>query len=164
MSIVTPDRDFSRRAKKVWDLTYSEIRAIPLGGKAAPEFRNEPAPTLDEVLDIVWSHIGLNIDYERSCGSLEAHARVRKPEPTERTLRRVHAWLGFQHFNFQRFTESRRIFAAALESPFGTAAGIDEQTHAYFAGSVGANRKLMVAFGGLRALRSRAASAMPTSP
>ena len=39
-------------AKKVWDLTYAEIRAIPLGAKAAPEFRNEAAPTFDEVLAI----------------------------------------------------------------------------------------------------------------
>ena len=63
--VVTHDSDFSRIAgvaRKVWDLTYSEIRAIPLGASAAPEFRNEPAPTLDEVLSIARDHIGLNIE------------------------------------------------------------------------------------------------------
>jgi glycerophosphoryl diester phosphodiesterase len=63
--VVTHDSDFSRQAgvaKKVWDLTYAEIRAIPLGAKAAPEFRNEPAPTLDQVLAIARDRIGLNIE------------------------------------------------------------------------------------------------------
>jgi glycerophosphoryl diester phosphodiesterase len=63
--VVTHDSDFSRQAgvaKKVWDLTYAEIRAIPLGAKAAPEFRNEPAPTFDEVLVIARGRIGLNIE------------------------------------------------------------------------------------------------------
>ena len=63
--VVTHDSDFSRMAgvaKKVWDLTYAEIRAIPLGAKAAPEFRNEPAPTFDEVLTIARDRIRLNIE------------------------------------------------------------------------------------------------------
>ena len=63
--VVTHDSDFSRMAgvaTKVWDLTYAEIRAIPLGGKAAPEFRNEPAPTFDEVLAIARDRIRLNIE------------------------------------------------------------------------------------------------------
>jgi glycerophosphoryl diester phosphodiesterase len=63
--VVTHDSDFSRMAgvaTKVWDLTYAEIRAIPLGGKAAPEFRNEPAPTFDEALAIARDRIRLNIE------------------------------------------------------------------------------------------------------
>jgi glycerophosphoryl diester phosphodiesterase len=63
--VVTHDSDFSRMAgvaKKVWDLTYDEIRAIPLGARAAPEFRNEPAPTFDEVLAIARDHIKLNVE------------------------------------------------------------------------------------------------------
>jgi glycerophosphoryl diester phosphodiesterase len=48
--------------RKVWDLTYNEIRAIPLGARSAPEFRNEPAPTFDEVLDIARDHIKLNVE------------------------------------------------------------------------------------------------------
>jgi glycerophosphoryl diester phosphodiesterase len=57
--VVTHDGDFSRMAgvaKKVWDPTYAEIRAIPLGAKAAPESRNEPAPTFDEVLTLDPTH------------------------------------------------------------------------------------------------------------
>jgi glycerophosphoryl diester phosphodiesterase len=63
--VVTHDSDFSRMggvARKVWELTYAEIRAIPLGAKSAPEFRNEPAPTLDEVLAIAHDRIRLNIE------------------------------------------------------------------------------------------------------
>jgi glycerophosphoryl diester phosphodiesterase len=63
--VVTHDSDFSRMAgvaKKVWEMTYAEIRAIPLGAKAAPEFRNEPAPTFDEVLAIAHNRIRLNIE------------------------------------------------------------------------------------------------------
>ena len=63
--VVTHDSDFSRMAgvaKKVWDLTYAEIRAIPLGAKAAPEFRNEPVPTFDEVLALARDRIRLNIE------------------------------------------------------------------------------------------------------
>jgi glycerophosphoryl diester phosphodiesterase len=63
--VVTHDSDFSRMAgvaKKVWDLTYAEIRAIPLGAKAEPEFRDEPAPTFDEVLAIARDRIRLNIE------------------------------------------------------------------------------------------------------
>jgi len=63
--VVTHDSDFSRMAgvaKKVWDLTYDEIRAIPLGARAAPEFRSEPAPTFDEVLAIARDHIKLNVE------------------------------------------------------------------------------------------------------
>jgi glycerophosphoryl diester phosphodiesterase len=63
--VVTHDSDFSRLggvARKVWDLTYAEIRAIPLGARSAPEFRNEPAPTFDEVLEIARDRIHLNIE------------------------------------------------------------------------------------------------------
>jgi len=63
--VVTHDSDFSRLAgvaKKVWDLTYAEIRAIPLGAKAAEEFRTEPVPTLDEILAIARDRIRLNVE------------------------------------------------------------------------------------------------------
>jgi glycerophosphoryl diester phosphodiesterase len=63
--VVTHDSDFSRMggvAKKVWDLSYEEIRAIPLGAKSAVEFRNEPAPTLDEVLALARDRIRLNVE------------------------------------------------------------------------------------------------------
>jgi glycerophosphoryl diester phosphodiesterase len=63
--VVTHDSDFSRLAgvaKKVWDLTYAEIRAIPLGKEAAPELRDEPVPTFDEILEIARDRIRLNIE------------------------------------------------------------------------------------------------------
>jgi glycerophosphoryl diester phosphodiesterase len=63
--IVAHDSDFSRLggvAKKVWDLTYEEIRAIPLGRNAAPEFRNEVTPTFDELLTETKGRIKVNIE------------------------------------------------------------------------------------------------------
>src|SRR5262249_30229761 len=50
--VVAHDSDFSRLggvARKVWDLTYDEIRRIPIGGSAARQYRNERTPTLEAV-------------------------------------------------------------------------------------------------------------------
>ena len=63
--MIAHDSDFSRLggvAKKVWDLTYDEIRAIPLGGRATPEFRNEITPTLDALLVETKGRIKVNIE------------------------------------------------------------------------------------------------------
>ncbi len=63
--VVSHDSDFSRLggvATKVWDLTYDEIRAIPLGSRAAPEYRNESAPTFDALLAETNGRIKLNIE------------------------------------------------------------------------------------------------------
>lgn len=63
--VVAHDSDFSRTggvAKKVWDLTYEEIRAIPLGSRSAPEFRNESAPTFDALLAETKGKIKVNIE------------------------------------------------------------------------------------------------------
>jgi len=63
--VIAHDSDFSRLggvAKKVWDLTYDEIRAIPLGGRATPEFRNEITPTLDALLVETKGRIKVNIE------------------------------------------------------------------------------------------------------
>jgi glycerophosphoryl diester phosphodiesterase len=57
--VVVHDSDFSRLggvAKKVWDLTYDEIRTIPLGG--GPEF----TPTFEELLAETKGRIKLNIE------------------------------------------------------------------------------------------------------
>jgi len=57
--VVVHDSDFSRLggvAKKVWDLTYDEIRAIPLSG--GPDF----TPTFDELLALIKGRIKLNIE------------------------------------------------------------------------------------------------------
>ena len=63
--VVIHDSDFSRLggvAKKVWDLTYDEIRAIPLGRDAAPQFRSEVTPTFDALLDETKGRIKVNIE------------------------------------------------------------------------------------------------------
>jgi glycerophosphoryl diester phosphodiesterase len=59
------DSDFSRLAgvaKKVWELTYDEIRAIPLGRDSAPAFRSEVTPTLDALLAETKGRIKVNIE------------------------------------------------------------------------------------------------------
>ena len=58
MTATSPD---GRCGEKVWDLTYDEIRAIPLGAKAAAEFRNELTNSM-QPLGIAQNRIGLNIE------------------------------------------------------------------------------------------------------
>jgi glycerophosphoryl diester phosphodiesterase len=63
--VVTHDSDFSRQAgiaKKVWDLTYDEIRMIPLVHAGAPEIAADHAPTFDELLETARGRIRLNIE------------------------------------------------------------------------------------------------------
>ena len=63
--VVAHDSDFSRLAgvaTKVWDLTYEEIRAIPLGSRAAPEYRDEVTPSFDALLAETEGRIKLNIE------------------------------------------------------------------------------------------------------
>jgi len=63
--LVTHDSDFSRLggvARRVWDLTYDEIREIPVGGSAAPQYRDERIPTLEEVLGTARDRIKINIE------------------------------------------------------------------------------------------------------
>jgi glycerophosphoryl diester phosphodiesterase len=63
--VVAHDSDFSRLGgvpKKVWDLAYDEIRAIPLGRGSAPEFRNECTPTFDALLVEAKGRIKVNIE------------------------------------------------------------------------------------------------------
>ena len=43
-------------------MTYEEIRAIPIGGHSAPEFREEITPTLDVLLKEAKERIKLNIE------------------------------------------------------------------------------------------------------
>ena len=114
--VVTHDSDFSRLAgvaKKVWDLSYAEIRAIPLGAKAAPEFRNEPAPTLDEVLAIARDRIRLNIELKYYGGH--------QPRLAERVVEAVQArqmtrQVIVQCLEYEPLMEIRRL---APEIPVG---------------------------------------------
>ena len=109
--VVTHDSDFSRMggvARKVWDLTYDEIRAIPLGARSAPEFRNETAPTFDEVLNIARGHIKLNVEL-KYYGDHEVRL-------AERVVREVYAHqMGnqviIQCLEYQPLQEVRRLAA-----------------------------------------------------
>jgi len=114
--VVTHDSDFSRTAgvvKKVWDLTYAEIRTIPLGEKAAPEFRNEPAPTLDEVLTLARDRIRLNLELK--------YYGDHQPRLAERVVEALRArqmidQVIIQCLEYEPFLEVRRL---APEIPVG---------------------------------------------
>jgi glycerophosphoryl diester phosphodiesterase len=114
--VVTHDSDFSRMggvAKKVWDLTYTEIRNIPLGARSAPEFRNEPAPTLEEVLAIARDRIHLNIELK--------YYGDHQPRLAERVLEAVRAQgmthqVVIQSLDYEPLMEVRRL---APEIPVG---------------------------------------------
>ena len=76
--VIAHDSDFSRLggvARKVWDLTYDEIRAIPIGVHSAPEFREEITPTLDALLAEAKGRIKLNIELKYYDGHQPGLAR-----------------------------------------------------------------------------------------
>jgi glycerophosphoryl diester phosphodiesterase len=114
--VVTHDSDFSRLAgvaRKVWDLTYPEIRAIPLGANAAPEFHREPAPTLDEILAIARDHIGLNLELK--------YYGAHQPRLAERVVEALRAsrmtrQVMIQCLEYEPLLEVRRL---APEIPIG---------------------------------------------
>jgi glycerophosphoryl diester phosphodiesterase len=63
--VVAHDSDFSRLggvAKRVWDLTYEEIKAIPLVHGVASEARHEFTPAFEELLTETKGRIKLNIE------------------------------------------------------------------------------------------------------
>jgi glycerophosphoryl diester phosphodiesterase len=63
--VVAHDSDFSRLAgvaKKVWDLTYEDIRAIPLGRGFSPDSAREFMPTFDALLAETKGRIKVNIE------------------------------------------------------------------------------------------------------
>jgi glycerophosphoryl diester phosphodiesterase len=63
--VVTHDSDFSRQAgvaRKVWKLTYDEIRKIPLTRAGSPEIAADHAPTFDELLGVARGRIRLNVE------------------------------------------------------------------------------------------------------
>ena len=107
--VVTHDRDFSRLAgvaRNVRDLTWEEIRAIPVGGRAAPEFHDERTPTLDAVLEAARGHIRLNVElkyYGDDQPTLAARAidAVRAANMADQVI--------FQSLEYAALQEARRL-------------------------------------------------------
>ena len=63
--VVTHDSDFSRQAgiaAKVWELTYDEIRKIPLTRAGSSEIAADHAPTFDDLLEVARGRIRLNVE------------------------------------------------------------------------------------------------------
>src|SRR5262249_54878900 len=113
--VVTHDSDFSRLggvARKVWDMNYDEIRAIPLarGGSGRPP---EHAPTLDEVLTDARGRIRLNIELK--------YYGDHQPGLAERVVRAVRArgmddQVVIQSLHYAGLEEVRRL---APQIPIG---------------------------------------------
>jgi glycerophosphoryl diester phosphodiesterase len=63
--VLLHDTDLMRVAgvnKKIWQLSYSEIKSLDAGSWFAPEFKGEHIPTLPEAIEVAGSRIGLNIE------------------------------------------------------------------------------------------------------
>ncbi|MHC4986270.1 MAG: glycerophosphodiester phosphodiesterase, partial [Planctomycetota bacterium] len=63
--VVLHDTDFQRAAgddRKIWDLTFDELRQIDVGSSFSPEFAGETVPTLQEAIDLVRGRAGLYIE------------------------------------------------------------------------------------------------------
>jgi glycerophosphoryl diester phosphodiesterase len=63
--VVTHDSDFSRQAgvpRKVWELTFDEIRNISLTRAESPEIAADHAPAFDELLESARGRIRLNVE------------------------------------------------------------------------------------------------------
>jgi glycerophosphoryl diester phosphodiesterase len=114
--VVTHDSDFSRTAgvaRKVWELTYTEIRTLPLGAKSAPEFRHEVTPTLAEVLAVTSNRIRVNIELK--------YYGSHQPRLAERVVEAVRArqmtnQVIIQCLEYEPLQEVRRL---APEIPIG---------------------------------------------
>jgi glycerophosphoryl diester phosphodiesterase len=63
--VVIHDSDLMRIAgldKKIWEVTYDEIRELDVGSWFAPEFKGESIPTLQQLIDLADDKIKLNIE------------------------------------------------------------------------------------------------------
>lgn len=63
--VVTHDSDLKRTsgfARKIWDATADELRAVDIGSYFDPRFSTERVPTLAEVLDLCRGRVKLNIE------------------------------------------------------------------------------------------------------
>jgi glycerophosphoryl diester phosphodiesterase len=114
--VVTHDSDFSRQAgvaRKVWELTYDEIRKIPLSCPGSPEVAADRAPTLDEVLEAARGRIRLNVELK--------YYNDHQPRLAERVVEIVRAQgmadhVIIQSLHYAGLEEVRRI---APEIPIG---------------------------------------------
>jgi glycerophosphoryl diester phosphodiesterase len=63
--VVLHDSDLMRttgQAKKIWDVNYDQIRSLDAGSWFSPDFRGEPIPTLQQVIDVARGRIRLNVE------------------------------------------------------------------------------------------------------
>jgi glycerophosphoryl diester phosphodiesterase len=63
--VVFHDEDFMRFARderKIWDLSFDDVRTFDVGGWFAPEFEGERVPTLGEAIAVARGRIRLNIE------------------------------------------------------------------------------------------------------
>ena len=63
--IILHDRSLKRTAgvdKNIWETNYSEIKRLDVGSWFSDEYKNEPVPTLQEIIDLIKGKMKLNIE------------------------------------------------------------------------------------------------------
>jgi glycerophosphoryl diester phosphodiesterase len=113
--VVTHDSDFSRQAgvaRRVWEMTYDEIREVPLAREKSV-VPADHAPTFDDILDAARGRIRLNIELK--------YYGDNQPRLAERVVDAVRSrgmidQVVIQSLHFAGLEEARR---AAPEIPIG---------------------------------------------
>jgi len=88
--------------KNIWEMNYAELNGIDVGSWFSDEYKNEPIPTLKEVIDLVRGKMKLNI---------ELKANKHEKKLAERSLKIVedNNFLDQVIFTSFKFDEIRRI-------------------------------------------------------
>lgn len=63
--IILHDRSLKRTAgvdKNIWETKYSELKGLDVGSWFSNKYKNEPVPTLQEIIDLVKGKMKLNIE------------------------------------------------------------------------------------------------------
>jgi glycerophosphoryl diester phosphodiesterase len=63
--IILHDRSLKRTTgidKNIWETNYSELKGLDVGSWFSDEYKNEPIPTLQEIIDLIKGKMKLNIE------------------------------------------------------------------------------------------------------
>ncbi len=113
--ILLHDKNLKRTAgieKNIWELNYDDLKAVDIGEWFSEEYKGEPIPTLDEVIDLVRGKMKLNI---------ELKANKHEKMLAERALKIVedNNFLDQVVFTSFKFDEIRKIHALNKEARVG---------------------------------------------
>ncbi len=67
--VVHHDEDLRRvtgQEKKIWEVTYEELKALPVEESMGPAYKNVRIPTLEEAMDLCRGKVKLNIEVKKN--------------------------------------------------------------------------------------------------